>query len=103
MTLIVRFFWLVFISAVLQAMALASTSTAVLSGFPQFEPGVQCQSPSVLSSVSVGITVAPKSATLVVNQQQQFTATLTGTTSTAVNWSVSGAGCSGTSCGTVNA
>jgi Fe-S cluster assembly iron-binding protein IscA len=103
MTLIVRFLWLVFISAVLQAVALGSTSAAVLSGFPQFNLGVPGQSPSVLTSISVGITIAPKSATLVVNQQLQFTATLTGTTSTAVNWSISGAGCSGTSCGTVNA
>jgi chitobiase/beta-hexosaminidase-like protein/ASPM-SPD-2-Hydin domain-containing protein len=48
------------------------------------------------------ISVGPSSATVSVNGNQQFTATVTGLTNTGVNWSVSGAGCTGTSCGAVS-
>jgi chitobiase/beta-hexosaminidase-like protein/ASPM-SPD-2-Hydin domain-containing protein len=48
------------------------------------------------------VSVNPLSATVSVNGTQQFTATATGLSNTAVNWSVSGAGCTGTSCGSVS-
>jgi hypothetical protein len=48
------------------------------------------------------VSVGPSSATVAVNGIQQFTATVTGLTNTSVNWSVSGAGCTGTSCGSVS-
>jgi hypothetical protein len=48
------------------------------------------------------VSVDPTSATVSVNGTQQFTPTVTGLTNSAVNWSVSGAGCTGTGCGSVS-
>jgi beta-glucanase (GH16 family) len=50
----------------------------------------------------VAITVNPNSATLVVGSTQQFTANVTGTSETAVAWTVSGADCIGVACGTIS-
>lgn len=50
----------------------------------------------------VAITISPTSATVAAGGNQQFNTTVTGTTNTAVTWSVSGTGCSGTACGTVS-
>ena len=41
---------------------------------------------------TVSVSIQPTSATVKVGQQQQFTATVTGTMNTAVTWSVTGAG-----------
>ncbi|MFZ3189171.1 MAG: hypothetical protein WB523_03160 [Candidatus Sulfotelmatobacter sp.] len=51
-------------------------------------------------AIVVGVTPANVSATT--GATQQFAASVTGTSNTAVNWTVSGAGCSGTTCGTIN-
>ena len=51
---------------------------------------------------SVAVTLTPSSVSTVVNSTQQFTASVTGTTNTAVTWSLSGSGCSGSSCGTIS-
>ena len=56
---------------------------------------------SVTISLPVGVTVSPASATVPLGGNQQFTATVANTTNTAVTWSISGSGCSGTSCGTI--
>jgi len=48
------------------------------------------------------VTLSPTTATLTIGAQQQFTATISGTTNTAIAWSVSGSGCSGASCGVVS-
>jgi hypothetical protein len=60
---------------------------------------------SAMASVTVvsgvAISVAPTSAKLVIGAQQQFTASVTGTVNTAVTWTISGAGCSGSTCGTI--
>jgi Fe-S cluster assembly iron-binding protein IscA len=66
---------------------------------------------SVSGSASVTITgpqnitvsVAPTTATVAIGGQQQFTATVSGSTNMAVTWAVSGLGCSGSSCGTITA
>ena len=50
----------------------------------------------------VVIKVSPNTATVTVATTQQFVATVTGTSNTAVTWSVSGAGCSGVACGTIS-
>jgi hypothetical protein len=50
----------------------------------------------------VAITVNPNNATLVVGSNQQFIANVTGTSKTAVAWTVSGAGCIGVACGTIS-
>ena len=49
----------------------------------------------------VAVSVAPTTAQILTGGHQQFTATVTNTTNTTVNWSVAGSGCSGSSCGTV--
>jgi hypothetical protein len=43
------------------------------------------------STVNVGVTLT-----------QQFTATVSGSSNTAVNWTLSGSGCSGATCGSIN-
>jgi Abnormal spindle-like microcephaly-assoc'd, ASPM-SPD-2-Hydin len=50
----------------------------------------------------VAITVSPNNATLVVGSTQQFTANVTGTSTRAVAWTVSGVGCIGVACGTIS-
>ena len=47
------------------------------------------------------MTVSPTTATVPLGGNQQFTATVANTTNTAVTWSLTGSGCSGTSCGTI--
>jgi hypothetical protein len=54
------------------------------------------------SAGSLVINVSPSSATVSEGTTQQFAATVTGTSNTAVTWSVSGAGCSGAACGTIS-
>ncbi len=49
----------------------------------------------------IGVTISPITAQLTEGQTRQFSATVTGTTNTAVNWSVSGIGCAGSGCGTI--
>ncbi len=56
----------------------------------------------VSATAGAAIAVSPTSATVAVGAIQQFTATVTGTSSAAVTWSVSGAGCSGATCGTIS-
>jgi hypothetical protein len=56
----------------------------------------------IQSSTSVSVSVAPSSAQVSTGGQQQFLATVAGSTSTAVTWSVSGTGCSGAACGTIS-
>ena len=51
---------------------------------------------------SVAVTISPTAAQVVTGNTQQFTATVTGTSNTAVTWSLSGAGCSGAACGTIS-
>ena len=55
---------------------------------------------TIVPSIVVGVTPANVSATAGVTQQ--FSASVTGTSKTAVAWTVSGTGCSGTACGTIS-
>jgi hypothetical protein len=55
------------------------------------------------SAGPVVIQVSPKSATVPQGSTQQFQVTITGSSNTAVKWSVSGPGCSGAACGTTSA
>lgn len=48
----------------------------------------------------ISVSVSPGTASLIAGATQQFTASVTGTSSTAVTWSVSG--CTGAACGTVD-
>jgi len=51
---------------------------------------------------SVVISVSPSSATVAEGATQQFTATVTGASNSAVTWKVTGAGCNGAACGTIS-
>jgi hypothetical protein len=61
-------------------------------------------SAGVVVTILAGVTVSvsPLTANVSVNGTQQFTALVQNTTNTAVNWSVSGSGCTGASCGTIS-
>jgi hypothetical protein len=59
-------------------------------------------SASLTIAQQIGITISPTTAQVVEGQTKQFSATVTGTTNTAVTWSVSGTGCSGSACGTIS-
>jgi len=52
------------------------------------------------SEVAVGLT--PTSVTATTGTTQQFTASVTGTSNTGLDWTVSGDGCSGAACGTIS-
>jgi Fe-S cluster assembly iron-binding protein IscA len=49
----------------------------------------------------VSVSVSPATAQVVVSTSQQFSATVSGTSNTAVTWSLTGGGCGGTACGTL--
>ena len=52
---------------------------------------------------NVVVSVSPTAVQLTTGQQAQFTATVSGSNNTTVTWSISGTGCSGLTCGTINA
>ena len=52
------------------------------------------------SAPPISVSVSPGTVSLIAGATQQFTASVTGTSSTAVTWSVSG--CTGTGCGTID-
>ena len=58
--------------------------------------------PTGVSAGGVSVKVTPSSATLVPNQQQNFTATVTGASNTAVNWFVDGIAGGNSTVGTIN-
>jgi len=57
---------------------------------------------AVVTLVPVSVTVTPATATVAINTTQPFSAMVSGTSNTLVTWSVSGTGCSGSDCGTIN-
>jgi hypothetical protein len=59
-------------------------------------------SASVTISLTPVLTVNPPQANVVVGNQQPFTATISGLSNQSVNWSLSGTGCSGAQCGTID-
>ncbi len=60
-------------------------------------------SPGPTNSVGpVVVNVSPNSAAVAEGSTQQFAAMVTGSSNTAVTWSVSGAGCSGAACGIIS-
>jgi hypothetical protein len=50
----------------------------------------------------ITVTISPKTASVKVTTTQQFSASVQGGTNTNVTWSVSGTGCTGNTCGTIN-
>lgn len=59
-----------------------------------------CGGSSAPAPPVISVSVSPGTASLIAGATQQFTASVTGTSSTAVTWSVSG--CTGTACGTID-
>jgi Chitobiase/beta-hexosaminidase C-terminal domain/Glycosyl hydrolases family 16 len=55
-----------------------------------------------LTPPPIVVTVTPATASIATAATQQFAASVTGASNTAVTWAVSGAGCSSTSCGTIS-
>ena len=64
--------------------------------------GITGSTTATITSNNVSVSVSPSNTSVGVNGKQQFTATVTGTTNTAVTWSLSGTGCTGTLCGTIS-
>jgi hypothetical protein len=54
------------------------------------------------SASAVSVAVTPTSALTTVGASQQFAASVTGATDTAVTWAATGMGCIGTTCGTIS-
>jgi hypothetical protein len=78
----------------LAAVLLAGCGTAGGSSSP---------SPPPASSPTVSVSVSPSTASLYFGQQQQFTANVTGTSNTAVNWAVNGVAGGDTALGEISA
>jgi Fe-S cluster assembly iron-binding protein IscA len=57
---------------------------------------------TVTIGLAISIVVTPAKASVVTGAKQQFTATVTGSSDTAVSWSVTGSGCTGAACGTIS-
>jgi len=57
---------------------------------------------TINSGIVVGISISPTTAQVGVSAQEQFAATVTGSTNTAVTWTITGVGCAGDTCGTVS-
>jgi hypothetical protein len=56
----------------------------------------------VVTLKPITVTVSPKTANVNIGTTKQFSATVQGGTNSNVTWSVSGTGCTGNSCGTIN-
>ena len=54
------------------------------------------------SAPTIDVAVTPANASIPAGATQQFVASVTGTSNTAVTWTVAGAGCSGSGCGTIS-
>ncbi len=55
-----------------------------------------------IDPTNVVVNVTPTNVSVTTGSTQQFVASVTGTSNTAVAWTVSGTGCSGTACGTIS-
>ncbi|HXY13178.1 MAG TPA: heparinase II/III family protein [Terriglobales bacterium] len=56
---------------------------------------------SVVAAAAVLLSISPTNASVPTAGTETFTATVSGTTNTAVTWTLAGAGCSGSSCGSL--
>lgn len=80
-----------------------SPALATVKATSVADPTKSASASVVIESASaVSVSVKPSSAQVVGGAQQQFSATVTGSTNTTVTWKLSGAGCSGATCGTIS-
>ena len=83
--------------------SLPSAGTVTVKATSVADPTKSASATVVLvAAVAVLLGIAPTSASVPASDTQLFTATVAGTSTSAVSWSVSGAGCSGSSCGTIS-
>jgi hypothetical protein len=80
-----------------------SPATVTVKAISVADP-TKSASPSVkiVAAVAVFLSISPTSASTPASGNQLFTASVAGIISTAVSWSISSAGCSGSSCGTIS-
>lgn len=57
---------------------------------------------TISSGTAVAVSISPTTVQIGTGGHQQFTVAVTGTSNTAVTWTITGSGCAGTTCGTVN-
>lgn len=76
--------------------------TVLVTATSLVNPGVTGSTAVTISSSAVNVAVAPASASVGVGAKQQFTSTVTGSSNTAVTWSLTGYDCAGTTCGTIS-
>ena len=84
------------------APATAPTPSIVFVTATSVADSTQASTATVTITEQIAVTISPTSAQIGVAAKQQFTAQVTGTTIPGVTWSVTGAGCSGSACGTVS-
>jgi hypothetical protein len=89
-------------SAVYSAPSVAPAPASVSVTATSLADPTKSASANVTVVPVVAVTVSPTSASVPTGTTQQFNASVTETLNTAVAWSVSGAGCSGVACGTIN-
>jgi TonB family protein len=65
-------------------------------------PPAPCVTTAIRLVGEIGIALSPASPQVASGAKQQFSAVVTGETNSAVNWKVSGSGCSGSSCGSIS-
>lgn len=80
-----------------------SPDTVTITVTSLTNPGVTGSTVVTISSTNVNVSVSPSSVSVGIGGKQQFTATVTGSSNTAVTWSLSGYDCAGTTCGTISA
>jgi len=77
---------------------------AVVTGISGCGGGQAAPSPSPLPPSPAGVSISPSIAMVAISASQQFTATVSPSgANQAVTWSVSGTGCTGASCGMIDA
>jgi hypothetical protein len=81
------------------------TAASAATGQLTITSNASTNSTAVIALTGTGlatVAVTPSSATATVGATQQFAASVSGTSTTAVTWTVSGTGCSGIACGTIS-
>ena len=89
-------------SAVYLAPSVAPSPASVTVVATSVADPTKTASASLTVVPGAAVTVSPTNASVPTGTTQQFKASVTGTSNTAVAWSVTGAGCSGAACGTIN-
>ena len=83
--------------------SIASTQNVTIVATSSANPAKSASATvALVPTVPVTLSLTPISASVSTSKTQQFTATVGGTTNTAVAWTLTGSGCTGTACGTIS-